>query len=352
MKSIIRKFKNKINYYKFTYYVKKLIGETLNKINATYSRPRIYYFLTPTHSNLGDQAQLLCWLRFFKQWYPDYEVIQIPLVVGTDEVFIAIKSKITTNDLVYIHSGYLVCDLYNNWQMLCRVIDEFYDNKITILPQTVHFLSSKIQEQVAKCFNKHSKLHLICRDRISYSKAMTIFSKNEISLKPDVVTSLIGTNFVHCSANRNGVLFCMRNDAEKLYTDEEINHLKAKLNGVFINNSDTTIIAKIWDWPLRREQFIKDFLLSFSKYQVIVTDRYHGTIFSQIVDTPVVVLASTDHKLKSGVNWFPRNIFHENIMFANDLCEAYELIKKVLDRKGKIIENPTYFLDNYFSNPI
>ncbi|WP_082026255.1 polysaccharide pyruvyl transferase family protein [Prevotella pectinovora] len=42
-------------------------------------------------------------------------------------------------------------------------------------------------------------------------------------------------------------------------------------------------------------------LQQFAKYQVVITDRYHGTIFSQIVNTPVIVISSTDHKLRSGV---------------------------------------------------
>ena len=64
------------------------------------------------------------------------------------------------------------------------------------------------------------------------------------------------------------------------------------------------------------------------------------------------MLASTDHKLKSGVDWFPKDIFSENIMFAKDLEEAYSMATHILERKGKIKKNPSYFLDTFYSNPI
>lgn len=352
MKQIMDKIINKIIWYKQKIYISSLIKKTLGVIRQEHVKKRIYYFLTPTHSNLGDQAQLVCWLRFFKQWHPEYEVIQIPLLVGTDEVFDAIKQNITNHDLVYIHSGYLVCDLYNNWQMLCKVVDTFNGSKITILPQTVHFISSSVQKKVSLSFNRHPDLHLTCRDEVSYEKAKQWFHIAEISLKPDVVTSLIGTNFISCSSQRNGIMFCMRNDAEKLYSDEQIAVLKEKFQNVLISSSDTTIKANIWDWAKNRENIIKSFLCEFAKYQLIITDRYHGTIFSQITDTPVIVLASTDHKLKSGVDWFPKNLFSENIMFAKDLEEAYSMAIQILGRKGKIYKNPSYFLDTFYINPI
>lgn len=352
MVKIFERTKNKIHWYRYRFYVVKLIKETLGKIEHDSQKSRIYYFLTPTHSNLGDQAQLMCWINLFKQWYPEHEVIQIPLIVGTEEVFAAISKKITNEDLIFIHSGYLVCDLYNNWQMLCKIVATFSRYKITILPQTVHFLDSSIQDIIASTFNKHANLHLICRDNVSYMKAKQIFSNIKLSLKPDVVTSLIGTDYINQSTERDGVLFCMRNDAEKLYSDEQILDLKKKLDGIKIEFSDTTIEADIWDWPENREKIIRAFLQNFSRYLAIVTDRYHGTIFSQITNTPVIVLSSSDHKLQSGVDWFPKDIFSVNIMYAKNLEEAYKMLLCVLERKGKTQKNPSYFLDSFYSKPI
>lgn len=350
MYTIIKeKIKNRIKRYRIQYFVNNLRKSTLNKIESDSQNPRIYYFLTPTHSNLGDQAQLLCWQKLFAKWYKNYDIIEIPSIIGTDKVFSAIIKKINQHDLIYIHSGYLVCDLYANWKMICRVVDTFKQFKITILPQTIHFIDNSIQEMVSHSFKSHGNIHLICRDKVSYSKAQQIFRNIELSVLPDVVTTLIGTNYIPEYRKRNGVLLCVRHDAEKLYSDEQINELKDRLNGINVDISDTTTNANIWEWSNNREDIIQDYLKTFSKFQVIVTDRYHGTIFSQIVNTPVIVLSSSDHKLKSGVDWFPKEIFGKNLMYAQNLENAYNYINEILSRKGAIIMNPPYFLNTYYN---
>lgn len=101
-----------------------------------------------------------------------------------------------------------------------------------------------------------------------------------------------------------------------------------------------------------RGALIRNILELFSKYQVIITDRYHGTIFSQIVNVPVVVINSADHKLSSGVKWFPKDKFSQNVYYAHNLDEAYQLANKILERNGKVIMNHSYFKDNYYNTPI
>ena len=38
--------------------------------------------------------------------------------------------------------------------------------------------------------------------------------------------------------------------------------------------------------------------------RVVVTDRYHGVIFSVITHTPVIVFKSYDTKISAGIRWF------------------------------------------------
>src|SRR5690606_27740259 len=73
------------------------------------------------------------------------------------------------------------------------------------------------------------------------------------------------------------------------------------------------------------------------------------TIFSQIASTPVIVLSSSDHKLSSGVKWFPEASFGNNVFFAKDLNEAYNIAQQILKRNGEITINPPYFQETYFS---
>ncbi|MFI5429468.1 polysaccharide pyruvyl transferase family protein [Aeromicrobium sp. UC242_57] len=79
----------------------------------------------------------------------------------------------------------------------------------------------------------------------------------------------------------------------------------------------------------------------FSNYQVTVTDRYHGVIFSLISGTPVVVLESTDHKLRSGVQWFPPQIFGNMIRFAGSVEEAVQAAEHFYSADSPVPCRPT-----------
>ena len=64
------------------------------------------------------------------------------------------------------------------------------------------------------------------------------------------------------------------------------------------------------------------------------------------------MLSSTDHKLSSGVNWFPKEKFAGNVYYAKNLEEADAIAKDILKRSGKVIINPSYFKDKFYSNPL
>lgn len=351
--NFIFRLKRKYNYLRTKKYIKRqsrLLFQTIceNTVDKT-----IYYFCVPSHSNLGDQAQLFCWLRLFSEWYPEYNIIQIPCRMLTDASFLEIRKRIKLKDKIFIHSGYLIFDPHSELPVIRKVVDNFHDHEIVILPQTININDSHVVELTTKCFNSHPLLTIISRDEVSKANADRLFPKCKRLLMPDVVTSLIGdSHFTYPDLKRNGIMFCVRNDGEKFYSDEEIQSLRRRFDNVRTDMSDTTIKANVWEWQNNREMLIREILKKMSEYQVIITDRYHGTIFSQIVNTPVIVINSTDHKLSSGVNWFPVDKFGENVCFAHTLEDAYEKAIKILSRNGKIIHNPTWFKDTYYNHNI
>ena len=329
---------------RYRLYLKREKDRLQKLIDQKPKTPRIYFFSTPVHSNLVDQAQLMCWLRLFKEWYPSHDIICIPALYRQFETLRKIREIINRDtDKIFIHSGYLIFDPHPELPFILDVIRAFYDFPITILPQTVNLVGEWYQQVVARQFNSHSNLTLACRDEVSLGKAKVLFPNVKLKLMPDVVTSLIGNNDCqYYKIKGDGVMLCVRNDGEKLYTNEQIKALKNRYNNIRTTIIDTSIEAKIWEWASNRENLINRILNTMSKYQVIITDRYHGTIFSQIVDTPVIVISSTDHKLSSGVKWFPKERFEGNIMYANNLDEAYNYSLAVLERKGIKIQNSAW----------
>ena len=73
-------------------------------------------------------------------------------------------------------------------------------------------------------------------------------------------------------------------------------------------------------------------------------DQYTAAIAS----TPVVVINSADHKLSSGVSWFPKEVFGDYVQFANTLDEAYALAASLLERTDLEYNNPPYFKQKYW----
>ena len=338
---------------KLILYQRKKTRELCDKLNENSQRQRIYFFCTPTHSNLGDQAQFLCWLRLFNEWYPDFEIINVPTKFREFSTLRMIHKKLQPDDKLFIHSGYLFFDPHPELPFILDIVRDFYDHQIVILPQTVNIMDGWFQHVTRQIMNSNSNVTLICRDEVSLQKAKALYSKISFALMPDVVTSLIGDkNFIPeflWNKERKGILFCLRNDMEKFYSDKEIGELKKRFDGVKIDTTDTTINAHPWIWEKKRKELIFKMLSKFAEYQLIITDRYHGTIFSQITNTPVIVINSADHKLSSGVKWFPQEVFGHNIFYAKSLDEAYSLAIDVLSRNGNIIENPPYFRDKFYN---
>lgn len=351
--NIFKKVQNKILYIKTNLYVKKKKKELRTAILTGSNKPRIYFFCTPTHSNLGDQAQLFCWLRLLNEWHPNHEIICVPTRYRQFSTIRDIHENLQKEDIIYIHSGYLIFDPHPELPFILDIVRGFYDRRVIILPQTVNLVGEWYKHVVSQVFNAHPNLTLLCRDEISLCKAQELFPNIEIKLMPDVVTYLIGNvNFQYRDVKRNGVMLCVRNDGEKLYSDEQITELRKRFININVDICDTTINAPIWKWDYNREVLIRRILKQFSHYQVVITDRYHGTIFSQIANTPVIVISSADHKLSSGVKWFPRNLFEENITFAENLNEAYLRATEILKRKGKIKINPSWFKDTYYNTSV
>lgn len=217
-----------------------------------------------------------------------------------------------------------------------------------IFPQTINFYTPYIKRYIYKFFKKASNVTLLCRDEVSYNKAKDLFPQIKLLLYPDIVTSLIGTRTY--SNKREGILFCMRDDIEAYYKPEEINNLMNKFEGIRKEKIDTTlhnITRKEMD--SNRESIINKMIEKIASYKVVITDRYHGTIFSAIASTPVIVISSADHKLSSGVKWFPNKIFKDAVQYAKDLEEAYYKAVIILQQKDREYNNPTYFKNEYWN---
>lgn len=318
------------------------------------SQPIIYLLGAPAHSNMGDQAQTYCIQKLIEKLYPDYTLHIYEEYLLSDnyyELLYIIRQCIKREDMIFLHSGYHFTDLFNarlEW-FHEKVVTLFSDRRLLFFPQTIHYKSIKMQNQSAKVFSRHNDIVIMCRDKVSHKIAQKYYTNCRTICFPDVVTSLIGRR--EYSYERKEILLCLRkkNTEESNITPEERQFLKSELSRVEeIVCTDTDLPVPWEDICLDREKYIEEELAKYARYKLVVTDRYHGMIFSLIANTPVIIMPSTDHKLISGMEWFPKKQY-PNIW----LCESVnEVIEKAREVVGLQIEgtNSDYLYQEYFKN--
>lgn len=336
------------SYEVFTYYFQMQMQMKVVSLKEQ-SKQYIYYFGVPEHSNLGDLAQCYCIRRYFEKYFSDYAVIEVFSRNYLDNSFGLrdyLKSAIKQEDLIFFQSGYCTQDLGGREDLMHQaVIQDFPDNKLILLPQTVFFQNRNRKEQASQVYDAHRRLLFLARDQISYEYAKDMFPHLRIEAYPDIVTTLIGQ--YEYSFERDGILFCIRNDAEKYYSDTEINKLIEYFRETIkCDKLDTTIRVEPEVIRADLKNYIEGYFEKFAHYKVIITDRYHGTIFSLISNTPVIVIKTKDHKVKTGVDWF-KGRYDDQVSFAESLEDAKTKAENIL-KEHEYACNPPIFEKEFY----
>lgn len=321
-------------------------NKVLDSVNPVANH--IFFLCVPTHNNMGDQAQRYCIENWIKENYPDHQIVALSTWPFYDKVFRKRFEKLVKqNDFFVIQSGYCTTSTHIDHFVHRYVARVFINNRILIMPQTVRFLTDHHAKQTGKIYNKHPKLLFLARDRVSFETAKKFFNKTKVHLYPDIVTTLIGSKYF--DKKRNGVLICVRNDGEKLYENDAIQKLQKQFQkkGIACDLSDTNFDVVLEELLPIFEEKLEQMLEKFASYKVVITDRYHGTIFSMISNTPVIVIATRDHKVKTGTEWF-KGIYDGAYYNAGSLDEALFLAEKILS-ENVALNNTEYFKTNYYN---
>jgi len=303
------------------------------EVGARFDLPgqRIVYAITPPPelSNLGDQAQVVAIYKWLERNYPEYSIIEI----NKDEVINCVhnfKMKVLPDDLIVLHSGGNLGDR-GFWSETSRrkMIVNFPNNKILSLPQTINFRNTdkgQIELKRSKLiYNNHRSLTVVARDNESYKLANQYFEKCFTNKAPDFVLSYDTSHLELEKVESNGkALFCLREDDESAISGEQ----RALLLGscsLDYDVYDTTIPENIEN--SQRLDKLEEVLRMFAKYEYVVTDRFHGLIFSILCKKPTVVLKTVDHKLTSAFDWFDDVKF---VHFAGSINAVTESVDRVM----------------------
>lgn len=342
LKQVLKKIINKLApNYLGNRYKRKLEKAYYKNHKSLRNKPKIIYTLTPPPrlSNIGDQAQVVAIYKWINDNYPNTDVLE----VDKDECTAMIKPLrrlVRKDDLIFIHSGGNLGDR-GMWSETGRrtIIQNFPNNKIVSLPQTIHFSATQKgkteKEKTIEIYNKHKNLTVIGRDPESGRLANKLFANCKTFSMPDFVLYLTASDIIKTrNQNPAGTLLCLRNDNESILSEEEGNSLKSLVNKP-VEFFDTTI-----EQPIPNDErfnYLKRTIEYFDQFETIITDRYHGLIFASILQKPTIVLPTVDHKLTSAYEWF-KDV--QNIRFL-----GVEEIESIVSYQTDILKLPKSIID-------
>jgi exopolysaccharide biosynthesis predicted pyruvyltransferase EpsI len=262
---------------------------------------------SPDHGNLGDHAQTYCLEALLGRGFPDRRVVTFDmctLLIAKAVCLRLIAWTARPDDAVFLHSGYRTTDVWPTGNRLNTLAARlFSEHRLVILPQSVYFARPANLQATAAVFNAHGDLTFYCRDRRSVEIARETFHGCDVRLVPDVVTVLVGAR--SWDTPRAGILRCLRDDPESVLDSAGQARLAVELGRYGrVRRTDTTSPLA---WPVvarGRRRVLEDYWQMMAAYRVVVTDRFHGVVFSLITSTPVVVLPTSDHKVAAGLEWF------------------------------------------------
>lgn len=323
----------------------------IKRINGS----KIILLGSPFHNNLGDNAQTICTMEWINKYFGEYTAIHFmdsPLERHGCRLLKRLSKYINKNDIIFLHSGYHTTNLYPQVEHIqSEAFRLFPDNRIVVFPQTVFFDNDRYMNEVKRIYNTHKKTFFMCRDSKSYEIANTMFRSFRVVLYPDIVALWIGNKKIEEKENeitRKGVYFCLRTGKESRITKEEVQIIKGALLDYQIDEGDTDSNKSVYSVINNRERLVLDYIRNLSRFKLVITDRFHGMIFSLIANTPVIVLPTNDHKLEYGIKWFAElEEFKDYVFFANSSDEVLTYAKMILEScNTKLLSS--YFADNIF----
>lgn len=325
---------------------KKLYHKLFSKIKKKSYQNQYTIFLlqTPVHINIGDHFISVAEIQFLETHFKNCKIVEIQEDKVNDFLKYASK-KVLAKDRILIHGGGNLGNEYIHHENLRRqIIKTFPNNKVIILPQTIHFTNDnygKMElEKSIIAYGKHNDLVICAREEKSYEFAKINF-RNKVLLVPDIVLQYkVRIGNINSSLKEETAIAVLRSDRESILNDEDrkfiIDTLSIKYKNIFrtdMFHENKNIIINNVDL---RQKLIDDKLTLFRNSNLVVTDRLHGMIVSAIIGVPCIAIGNYNHKIIESFKWIELST---NTLFINDISE---LSKAVLDledlvkKKGEI----------------
>lgn len=270
-------------------------------------------------TNVGDQLIVLGTLEFFKRYGIKRRFSRN--VRNSERIG---ELPIRPDDIIVLHGGGNFGDIYPHFQKYREdIIDHYKDNKIIMMPQTVHFNAPDALARSAERMNRHRDLTLFVRDTISFDLVRPYFGERAI-LMPDMAHQLWPMLSRRCTGEPPEAaepLMLIRTDVERAGTpapiaersqmfqdwDDLLSRSFRITKRVVASLSQTSMLRRApvdWDELYFRamESEIIAIAQLLSKRSPWISSRLHGIILGLLLDKPVFAIDNSYGKLSSYLN--------------------------------------------------
>jgi len=262
-----------------------------------------HYVDIPVHGNIGDLLILHGTLAFFERYRLKPRITAPALAYR--------PQWLEKGEVVVFHGGGNFGDLYDEYGMHSlreAVVASCPENRIVILPQSIHFSRRERCERSARLFRRHPDVHILVRDVPSYRVAQAF--SDHVYLMPDMAHQLYP--LAAEGGMTAGALMISRMDDEKRPAGRAVGFEVAattdwpvvvgdrerridlfrrtwrRMNQLGLGRGGSRMLSALWATFSAR--LIDDAVRLFSAHDRIVTDRLHGHILACLMNKPSVVL--------------------------------------------------------------
>lgn len=276
----------------------------------------------PNHRNIGDSLIWKGELEYFKK-------LPFKMLAQYNRNTFNGK-KITKDTTILLHGGGNFGDIYSTSQgFRLDILDQYPDNPIIMLPQSVHYINESNMLSDFKQMNKHKKLWICLRDNYSYNLLSKYFNGDKLLLLPDMAFFLDFSKF-HTKDDSNRNLYMQRTDAE-ISGLQDIR--KFEMYGFSSGNTE------ILDWPSYSNNKIINFVTTRG-------DALESKISKVLKDIPLI-----NNLLDPAYGFKSKNNMDFHVNNGVSFMKNYD---KILTTRlhglilGILLNKEVYILDNSY----
>lgn len=296
---------------------------------------------TPDHTNIGDSAIVLAELAFLRYCGVAEENLR---EVTTHEMRRFSREVLRLSEkekLICWHGG---GNMGNQWLreelLRRRYMEKVRAVPMVILPQTIYYTPEEKGQQEQKAsvpvYNGREKLTIVAREKESFGILQKLYPDTKALLTPDIVLSATMETFGAQPQERNGVLLCMRSDAERAMTDDARQAVEQAVQAQGEDFRYTDMYAPGAVSKENRVECVRAKMEELASAKLVITDRLHGMVFAALTGTPCIAFGNYNHKVSGTYEWIQ---YLPYVRYAQSAEQAQEWIPELLEMDGQVYDN-------------